>query len=137
MEDSNGNILKITKDDVRDLLSHVGMKMQLHRLPKSKLIVSLFGANFDKDLKISLEDLKEILAKKPFNFENENDRNTLARYLLEPSDSNMFTNELNIKNLASTAKEIGGTMFMELEEWDVFKPEDEKEFDSIIARLVK
>ena len=49
----------------------------------------------------------------------------------------MFTNELNIKNLASTAKEIGGTMFMELEEWDVFKPEDEKEFDSIIARLVK
>jgi hypothetical protein len=130
------NLLKVSKDDVKDLLQHISLRMQLHRLPKSKLLVSLFGKNFDKEREYSLAELSDMFKVKPFGFEGIDQCTALARYLLEGPDANMFTTELQISKLAASAKEIGGKLFMELEEWEVFKPEDEKLFDKEIANIV-
>jgi hypothetical protein len=99
-------------------------------------LVTLFGASFDKDKMLTLDELADLFAAKPFNFEKQADRITLARYLLEPADSNMFTTKPEIDRLAGSAKEVGGKLFMELEEWEVFQPEDEKEFDKEIAEII-
>ena len=130
------NLLKMTKEDVKDLLTHISLRMQLHRLPKAKLIVSLFGKDFDKEKAVTLNELANAFKSKPFSFEKTEESITLARYLLEPQDSNMFTTELGISKLEGKAKEIGGKLFMELEEWEVFKPEDEKKFDDDIAQII-
>jgi Ca2+-binding EF-hand superfamily protein len=48
----------------------------------------------------------------------------------------MFTTKLEIDALSATAKDLGGKLFLELEEWEVFKPEDEKQFDKEIADVI-
>ncbi len=74
---------------------------------------------------------------KPFGFEGVDQCTALARYLLEAPDANMFTTKLQISKLSACAKEIGGKLFMELEEWEVFKPEDEKLFDKERSKKTK
>ena len=78
------NLLKMTKEDVKDLLTHISLRMQLHRLPKAKLIVSLFGKSFDKEKSVTLNELANQFKSKPFSFTSTEESITLARYLLEP-----------------------------------------------------
>jgi len=40
---------------------------------------------------------------------------------------------MEIDALEAMKKEVAGKLFMEMEDWDAFKPEDEAEFDKVIG----
>jgi len=61
---------------------------------------------------------------------------SIARYLLEKEDGNMFTTEEDIEALKGKTKDIAGKIFMELGEWEIFTPEVEKDHDNEIAENI-
>lgn len=136
--DSSGdeNIVKVTKEEVGELLQHISMRMQLHRIPKSKIPATLFGKNYDKERTLTVEELRQIFKKKPFSFSEHDENMSIARYLLEKEDGNMFTTEEDIEALKGKTKDIAGKIFMELGEWEIFTPEVEKDHDNEIAENI-
>jgi hypothetical protein len=62
--------------------------------------------------------MQEILRKKPFAFKEASDCMLLAQYL-----TGFSTEE------SSKAKDIAGKLFMEIPDWEIFTPENEKKHD--------
>ena len=96
--DSSGdeNIVKVTKEEVGELLQHISMRMQLHRIPKSKIPATLFGKNYDKERTLTVEELRQIFKKKPFSF-SEHDENQ-PTLLLQNMSQNLGTEEIMCRN---------------------------------------
>jgi hypothetical protein len=87
-----GNLPKVSKEEVVELLQHISMRMQLHRITKPKILRTLFGKDYDKERTITIQELRELLKKKPFQFSSE-ETTLLARYLLETEDGQIFISE--------------------------------------------
>lgn len=106
--------------EVLKAFSHIRMRMQLNRLPKSKLLITLFGA-VDKEKSIKSQDLQAFLQKSPFSFKSEPETSQLLQYLITPS---------------STIKSVGDKLTSLLLDWEIFSPEDEELFDYQLGLII-
>ena len=88
---------KTTPSDIKALLDHLAFRMQINRLPKSKLYVSLFK-NIPADKPISKQEFQSCLKSPPFNFTSE-ESESLSLHLLESSKSPAKTIEKNLSKI--------------------------------------
>jgi hypothetical protein len=115
------DLTPIKRKQVEDLLLHMSLRMQLHRLPKSKLLTVMFGESVDKEAQVSHPELIRVLSSTPFNL-SAAESAQVADFLLEK--------HTNIVALV-------GFLFFELEDWDVLKPKDEEQLDNEIMQLLR
>jgi Ca2+-binding EF-hand superfamily protein len=107
----------------RELLSsfeHICYKMQLNRLLKSKLQITLFGA-IDKDKVLTRAELFQFLQKSPFSIKNGEISDPLLDFFITSG---------------STARLICEKMLPLLQEWEVFTAEDEEVFDYQLGLII-
>ena len=81
----------------KDILSHIAYRMQINRLPKSKLIINLFGLT-NEDKQIGKSDLISFFQKHPFNFNAAEDQETLSSLLL--------SSKVTVKSISELLLEI-------------------------------
>lgn len=101
-------------------LRHVALRMQLHRLSKTDLSVSLFGQHL-VDVPLSRSDLQKAFARAPFKFRPE-ESSGLAQFLLDSG--------------SSTPTGLLAKLQGHLEDWEVFSKADEEEFDRQLSLLI-
>ena len=102
------------------ILDHFSFRMQINRIPKSKLLVTLFG-NAPSDKLITKSDLTVCLKRSPFNFTPE-EIDALSQFLLD-------TSQPSVKLLEEKLRKV-------TDDWEVFTPEDEEGFDVQLGIIV-
>ena len=128
---------KVQLAQVKALLTHFSYRLQLQRLPKSKLFQAVFGSPFEKEAIVTLADLSESLAHPPMTFQHPQETQLLARFLLEPTGPPASIKEADLKALRGTAKDIIARLSSSLGDWVVFTQEDEGKFDHAIATALQ
>lgn len=108
----------VVSDETASALKAFGFRLQLHRIPKSKLGVTLFGHNYDAKETITAERLEKALCEPPLS--------------LSPSDQLAQTMQFALE-ASHTAQEVVARLSVALEDWEVFSPADEAEFDRHIS----
>jgi predicted nucleic acid-binding Zn-ribbon protein len=110
----------IKRKQTADLLRHISMRLQLHRIPKRKLMTVMFGEHVDKAAAVPHDELVSIFTQTPFS--------------MTPAESDQVADFLLSKH--KTAVAIVGCLFFELDDWEVLRPEDEEALDEEIAELL-
>lgn len=111
----------IKRKQTNELLKHISLRMQLHRVPKRKLMNVMFGDNPDKHTEVTNAELVAIFSSSPFS--------------MTPAESDQIADFLLSKH--KTTVSIIGCLFFEIEDWQVFKPEDEEVLDEQLADLLR
>lgn len=101
-------------------LKALGYRLQLRRIPKSKLSSILFGP--DKGT-ITKGKLATILTEPPLSFTNAEEIHLIVSYALDTEQE-------------ATTKDVAMRLFAALEDWEVFTPADEADFDHHITELL-
>ena len=115
------NPSKPAAESVESIFTHFSFRMQINRIPKTKLFSTLFGT-LSQDKQLSKTELSSILKKPPFNF-------------LAPDVEAM--NNFLLDSPKSTAKSIETKIHKFTEDWEVFTPEDEETFDEKIGEVIQ
>ncbi|OMJ81437.1 hypothetical protein SteCoe_18115 [Stentor coeruleus] len=121
-KDQSKSPLKIepTSPEIKSILDHFAFRMQINRIPKTKLFQTLFG-NLTQEKPLSKTEMSSYLKKAPFSF-NPSDIETLNNFLLESPKA--------------TARSIEAKLFKSTNDWEVFSPEDEEKFDENIGQII-
>jgi predicted nucleic acid-binding Zn-ribbon protein len=114
------DLSQIKRKQTKDLLRHISLRMQLHRIPKRKLMTVMFGDHVDKAAVVPHDELVSILTQTPFS--------------MTPAESDQVADFL--LSTHKTAVAIIGCLFFELDDWQVLRPEDEEALDEQIAELL-
>lgn len=80
----------ITIDEISNILKHISLRMQLHRLPKAFISKVLFGEDANPDSRISKDQLMILFENNPFGLRLSADLYKLCQFLLE-SDTNTIS----------------------------------------------
>lgn len=107
---------------VLELFKHVELRMQLHRVPKENLLETLTGNKSSGLKEIDCQEIVMVFTNAPFSF-SRNEAICIAQYL--------FNGEKTMKYLDFTQKFYSAT-----EDWEVFTPKDEENFDSYLINFV-
>ncbi|CAG9312790.1 unnamed protein product [Blepharisma stoltei] len=132
---SEAQISIVKLSQVSNTLKHISFRMQLNRLPKEKLSSALFDDKQKNDKPITYQELALLFKKEPFSIEEKSESILLAKFLTEPEGTENIP-ESQYKQLKSTPKQIVAKFLKFLDNWELFSPEDEEEFDREIAMLV-
>lgn len=127
-------IPKIREEEVKETLTHISLRLQLHRVPKSKFSSALFG-NMDKEKEVGMHELVQIFTKPPLSFEKGEQVNKLSRFLLESEQSDSIKASEK-DTLKSQLKSVIGKLFRSLADWEIFTPKDEEGFDRHLATII-
>ena len=111
---------ELISSQLQNILKHICFKMQINRLPRSKLLITLFGST-DKEKIIAQSDLISFFKKDPFNFSDASDQKALASCFC---------------NSKSTIRSIGEKLLQIIGEWEIFSQEDEEEYDNQLGILI-
>lgn len=130
-------IPKVQLAQVKPLLKHFSYRLQLQRLPKTKLFQAVFGSPFEKEAVVTLAELSECFTHPPLTFQHPQETQLLSRFLLEPTGASPTIKESDLKELRGTAKDIISRLSSNLEDWIVFTQEDEGKFDHAIATALQ
>ena len=106
--------------ELKQILGHFSFRMQINRIPKSKLFATLFGS-MSVEKPLSRNELSSYLKKPPFGF-NPSEIETLNNFLLDSPKS--------------TVKSIGEKLNKYTDDWEVFSPEDEESFDEQLGLII-
>ncbi|OMJ86097.1 hypothetical protein SteCoe_12453 [Stentor coeruleus] len=109
-----------TSPEIKSILDHFAFRMQINRIPKTKLFQTLFGS-LSQEKPLSKTEMSSYLKKPPFSF-NPSDVEALNNFLLESPKS--------------TAKKIEAKLFKSTNDWEVFSSEDEEKFDEKIGQIM-
>ena len=126
---------KVTQQQIKSYLDHFSLRLQLHRISKSKVNSTVFGSGYDPEKTVNKADLMEFLSKEPLSFEVSKDLENFAVFLLQPETKTELTDE-DMKNLSAKTKEICTRLSNSLEDWEVFTPEDEEDFDKELTNAI-
>ena len=106
--------------ELQSILDHLSCRMQINRIPKSKLFNTLFGSlSIEKPL--SKTEMSSFLKKPPFSF-NTQDIDALNTFLLDSPKS--------------TAKNIEEKLSKVTDNWEIFSNEDEESFDQQLVQII-
>ena len=114
------NPLSQISPSLKNILSHFSFRMQINRIPKLKLSLTLFG-NASPDKPITKPDLTIYLKRSPFSFTSE-EIDELIQFLLDFSHPSV--------------KLIEEKLIKTTEDWEVFTPADEEDFDIQLRTIV-
>lgn len=106
--------------EVETLLLHLALRMQINRVPKSKLFSTLFK-NASSDKSVTKQELSNILQKNPFNF-NLNETEKIADFFIDSK--------------VATTKNIEEKVFKFTDNWEIFTPDEEEQFDEVIGETI-
>lgn len=102
------------------IFEHISYRMQINRLPKSKLIITLFGTT-DKEKILTKNEFLSFFKKHPFNFTDTTFFEPLCGFLL---------------NSKSSVKQISDKLLTTIDEWDIFSQEDEEHYDYELGLII-
>lgn len=105
-------------------LKVLSYRLQLHRVPKTKLPQLLFGEQYAADTEVTGMDLAKTLSSPPCSVAAE-DCEAVVAFLLN-----------NAGRKAGKMKDIVTRLQTGLENWEVYSTEDENEFDHHISTLI-
>ena len=106
--------------ELESLLDHFSFRMQINRVPKSKLFLTLFGSLSPEKL-MSKADLAPYLKRSPFSY--------------SPSEIEIISDFL-LDSPTMPAKLIGEKLFKATDDWEVFSQEDENNFDKQLNQII-
>ena len=118
---SNPSTSSKLPSQVEAIFSHFSFRMQINRIPKTKLFSTLFGT-LSQDKQLSKTELSSLLKKPPFNF--------------APTDIDQI-NTFLLDSPKSTTKSIEDKIYKFTEDWEVFTPADEEGFDEKIGEIIQ
>ena len=104
----------------KDLLAHLSFRMQLNRIPKNKLYITLFPS-FPPERQLASQDLLRAFKASPFSFAD-SECESLAKSLLDYN--------------TVSAKMIEEKILKNTENWEIFTPEDENSFDEELGNVI-
>lgn len=119
--------------EVKDVFRHIAFRLQLQRLPKSKLMSLLIGSNPDRFRALQVSQLQQILSKPPFDVTNDSESHRLARYLIETDSMDSEITQEIIVNMKKSVGDVVEKMSRNLGNWEGFTPEEEENFDQHIG----
>lgn len=102
------------------VLKHICYRMQINRLSKAKLPITLFGST-DKEKVITKSNLISFIIKSPFVLTDHSDQETLSNFLLTGK---------------STVKSIIDKLLQCLPDWKIFSIEDEADYDAELGKII-
>ncbi|OMJ80903.1 hypothetical protein SteCoe_18763 [Stentor coeruleus] len=105
--------------ETKNLLEHFSFRMQINRIPKSKIFPTLFST-ISPEKPITKSELSSYLKKPPFSY-SQSEIETLSSFLLESK---------------STGKTIEEKLIKNTEDWEIFSPEDEEKFDENLNQIM-
>lgn len=114
--------LPILPESTAKALKALEFRLQLHRIPKTKLTSALFSRFIGSERAISREEFAKQLAEPPFNFTSAEEVDLIVKFALDGEQV--------------TAKDVANRLFTALEDWEVFTPADEAEFDRHISEVL-
>jgi len=114
----------ITDTRLQHTLKVLSYRLQLHRVPKTKLAQLLFGERYTADSEATDVDLAKALSSTPCSVAVE-DCKAVVAYLLSGAGRK-----------AGKMKDIVMRLHAGLESWEVYSTEDENEFDHHISTLI-
>ena len=102
-------------------LKALGYRFQLHRIPKSNLASTLFGSDA-KDT-ITRGQLANMLSESPLSLTNTEEINLIVTYALDSAQE-------------GATKDVSTRLLAAFEDWEVFTPADEADFDHHITEVL-
>jgi hypothetical protein len=110
---------KDTPKELPDLLEHLSLRMQLHRIPKKDLIESLLKPG---SMKIDLQQIIILFTNPPFNF-RQAEAVIISEYFFDSKSSLDYY-------------DFSQNFYKNLKDWEIFTPKDEENFDSYLQVIV-
>lgn len=104
-----------------NLLTHISLRMQLHKLPKSLCLQTLFG-DLDLSLPADQQHISESLSKRPFCLTRPADLSEVCALLCTAENKTYY--------------DIGAALLASLPDWRVFTAAEDRELDSELTELV-
>ncbi|CAG9323322.1 unnamed protein product [Blepharisma stoltei] len=123
----------IKPEEIKTVLNHVSLQMQLNRQPKSKLASFLFGS-IEKSQKLNKEEISKFLSQSPLKIPSVQNFDKFCQFLIEPSQATIRPSELS--SLSASVDFITKKLFISLEDWPIFTQEDEKEYDEKLTEII-
>jgi len=109
-------------EETAGALKAFGFRLQLHRIPKSKLGSTLFGHSFDGKETVTAERLEKALCDPPLSLSASAQLTLTLRFAIDPEAS-----------APPTIQEVISRLYSALEDWEVFSTADEADFDRHIS----
>ena len=109
-------------EETAGALKAFGFRLQLHRIPKSKLGSTLFGHSFDGKETVTAERLEKALCDPPLSLSASAQLTLTLRFAIDPEVS-----------APPTTQEVVSRLYSALEDWEVFSTADEADFDRHIS----
>ncbi|OMJ92961.1 hypothetical protein SteCoe_4182 [Stentor coeruleus] len=119
-------IFTVKKEEIKDVLDEIVMKMRVAKLPKSKLLSKVFGNDFNADEGITIGALADTLSSCSLNVGNKEKNYLLARFLMEPEGVSEIV-EKSLKDLKSDILLICKRFSKLFIDWEVFTEEEVQE----------
>lgn len=110
----------VYSNELLSSFAHLQYKMQLNRLAKAKLLITLFGA-IDKEKVLSRAEIESFLQRSPFGFKDKEIVGPLVEFFLALGG--------NVKGFAE--KLVSG-----MPDWEIFTAEDEELFDYQLGLII-
>lgn len=116
----------VKKEEIKDVLDEIVMKMRVAKLPKSKLLSKVFGNDFNADEGITVGGLAEMFSSCSLNVGNKEKNHLLARFLMEPEGASEIV-EKALKDFKSDILIICKRFSKLFIDWEVFTEEEVQE----------
>ena len=124
----------IKESEISHYLSHVSLCMQLHRLQKSEISLTIFGKKADFDKILSKKHLIPYFKNPPFMFLEKLVIDKFCEFLVQPSQEIIDTSKKPIFQLS--IREIIVKLEKLLPEWEIFDSDEEGLFDEKLSEVI-
>ena len=115
---------KIEKE-VMDILRHISLCMQLHRIQKTQIFETFFST-LDPDSPLNRSDLSKIMKSTPFTFPEKVSTDKLCEFLLGGLKNSSF---LKVSVIVAKLEKF-------LPDWQIFDSDEEEQFDNELTRVI-
>ena len=117
------NSPKSLPESTATALKGFAFRFQLHRIPKGKLGTTLFGEKYESREIVTSEQITKMLGSPPLSMSNLEEIEVIVKFVME-CDAGL------------TPKNVTSWISAALEDWEVFTPSDESDFDRHISETL-
>ncbi|OMJ69826.1 hypothetical protein SteCoe_32347 [Stentor coeruleus] len=108
--------------EIDNLLQHLCLRMQLHRVPKENLIEALVGAGPSNIKSIHSQEIVLLFTNTPFNFSRK-EATQIAEFLFQGKKTMQY-------------RDFVDKLYLSIDDWEIFTTKDEENFDAYLLNLV-
>ncbi|OMJ82931.1 hypothetical protein SteCoe_16265 [Stentor coeruleus] len=108
--------------EIDNLLQHLCLRMQLHRVSKENFIETLLGAGSSNAKSIHNQEIVLIFTNPPFNFSRK-EATQISEFLFQGKKIMQY-------------KDFVDKLCLSIDDWEIFSRKDEENFDAFLLNLV-